>query len=51
MGKHNDHLPRDKWNKKTEGMDDKKSSGFGRTVARAQGKNTKQDAKDARAKK
>lgn len=51
MGTHDKHLPRKDHNKAAEGMDDKKSGGFGRTVARAQGQNTKQDAKDAKAKK
>lgn len=50
MGKHNDHLPRNDKNKAAEGMDDKKSGGFGRRVANAQGKGTKQDAKDAKGK-
>ena len=49
MGKHNDHLPRNDNNKAAEGMDDRKSGGFGRVVANAQGKGTKQDAKDAKA--
>lgn len=49
MSKHNDHLPRNDKNKAAEGMDDRKSGGFGRVVAKAQGTETKQDAKDAKA--
>jgi hypothetical protein len=47
MGKHNQHLPRDDKNKATDGMDDRQSKGLGRRVANAQGKGTKQDAKEA----
>jgi hypothetical protein len=48
MSKHNDHNPRWWSNKKSEGMDDKKSKGFGRRVAKAQGRGTKDDAKAAK---
>jgi hypothetical protein len=50
MGKHDKHLPRKDANKKAQGMDDKSSGGFGRRVANAQGKGTKEDAKAAKGK-
>jgi hypothetical protein len=47
MGKHDKHLPRKDINRKVKGMGDKESGGFGRDVAKGQGVQTKQDAKDA----
>jgi hypothetical protein len=49
MGQHDKHLPRKDSNRKVDGMDEKTSGKFGRDVARGQGQQTKQDAKDAKA--
>jgi phage terminase large subunit-like protein len=51
MGKHDGHLPRKDMNKKVKGMDEQSSGKFGQDVAKGQGQQTKQDAKDAKAKK
>lgn len=51
MGLHDKHLPRKDSNKAVKDMGDKESGGFGRHVAKGQGQQTKQDAKDAKAKK
>ena len=49
MGDHDKHLPRKDANRKVKGMDEQSSGKFGQDVAKAQGKTTKQDAKDAKA--
>jgi len=49
MSQHRDHLPRDKDNKAVKGMGEKDSGKFGSDVAKGQGQQTKQDAKDAKA--
>lgn len=47
MSDHNDHLPRNKYNKKILGMDEQSSGKLGQDAANEQGRVTKQNAKDA----